>query len=105
VAGSVLFRNGVGRTALHICANDDRIREGSAKFEAMQLLVEEGPGADPDLPVVRYLVEAWPKSVLVPTADGESYALFLAAANSDIKLDVLYYLVKQWPGHYFVRQR
>jgi ankyrin repeat protein len=121
---SVLFRNGVGRTALHICANDDRIREGTAKFEAMQLLVEQGPGAlrmhdafgktplqtlltrkDPDLPVVRYLVEAWPRSVLVPTADGESYALFLAAANSDIKLDVLYYLVKQWPGHYFVRQR
>jgi ankyrin repeat protein len=120
---SVLVQDRKGRTALHICVNEAGISEDSMVFEAMQVLVEEGPGAlqahdahgkiplhillahkDPDLPVVRYLVEAWPKSVLVPTLDG-SYALFLAAANSDIKLDVLYYLVKQWPGHYFVRQR
>jgi hypothetical protein len=122
VAESVLFRNAAGLKALHLVANEDGIPLNSKKFAAMCLLVELGPGAlrmrdsygadpathiddlkDPGLPVVQYLVNAWPKSVLVPAADGR-YPLFLAAANLSASLDVLYSLVKQWPGHYFVRE-
>jgi hypothetical protein len=105
-----------------LVANEDGIPLNSKRFAAMCLLVELGPGAlrmrdsygriplhmlltrkDPDLPVVRFVVNAWPKSVLVPAADGR-YPLFLAAANLSASLDVLYHLVKQWPGHYFVRE-
>jgi hypothetical protein len=122
--GSALVRDRSGRTALHECARGgNAIREGSRELEAMRLLVEAGPaalrlrdsagriplhvllsGRSPNLGAVQCLVDACPESLLVPAADG-SYALFVAAANPDIEWDVLYYLVKRWPSHYFVRQR
>jgi hypothetical protein len=63
-------------------------------------------GKDPPVEVAKSLVEAWPRSVLVPTFEKQKrYALFLAAANPEASLDVLYYLVQQWPAHFFRRGR
>jgi ankyrin repeat protein len=42
---SILFRNLVGRTALHVAVDQDRITEDSPVLEAMRLLVEHGPEA------------------------------------------------------------
>jgi hypothetical protein len=125
---SVLYRDGAGRTALHVCVAEHWSLDEAATQEVLRLLVQEGPqalrtrdssGMIPlhllltrrwgklDLSVVRHLVEAWPESVLVPAAnDGaRSCALLLAAGNPKLTLDVLYYLVRHCPGHYFARQR
>jgi hypothetical protein len=52
--------------------------------------------------ITRHKVEAFSRSVLVPTL--KRYPVCLTAANPDASLDVLYYLVKQSPAHFFLRR-
>jgi Ankyrin repeats (3 copies) len=79
-----------------------RIRDAHGHIPLHILLLRK----DPPVAVVRCLVHMCPRSVLLPTwEEPKQYPVCLAAANPDVSLDVLYYLVQHSLAHFFLRGR